>query len=136
MAEKSKPTMPFDSREEILGLESRYSYPKDEEHVRTALAEARSRGYLTVEDLSLAAEWKWRGNATKLLVCQNSEENAKEASQFAFRAKSERLRIYSLLSLIGVSWPMASVILHVAYLNSHPNGHFEESVCSGVLRRF
>ena len=82
-----------------------------EAHVRQAV----QRGYMTPADLDQVAGWKWRGSRTRDLCCGNSPEDIKEISQTAFSTKSERLKIGALLSLAGVGWPTASVILHFAY---------------------
>ena len=87
-----------------------------EAHVRQAV----QRGYMTPADLDQVAGWKWRGSRTRDLCCGNSPEDVKEISQTAFSTKSERLKIGALLSLAGVNWPMASVILHFAYPNRYP----------------
>lgn len=45
----------------------------------------------------------------------NSDERAKEITSFALASKDEFVRIMSLQILKGVSWGVASVILHFAY---------------------
>lgn len=43
-----------------------------------------------------------------------------EITAVAFSTTNERLRIGALLSLAGVEWPMASVILHFAFPDHYP----------------
>lgn len=44
----------------------------------------------------------------------------REITRFALKARSEKARIESLMILKGVSWPVASVILHFAFPDKYP----------------
>lgn len=81
---------------------------------------AAARGHMTRDDLIEVARWKWRGGATRKLCAQNTEAEVKEITSVSFAAESERLRIGALLSLHGVQWPMASVILHFVFPDRYP----------------
>ncbi len=73
-----------------------------------------------LDDLVAVAQWKWRGSRTAMLARANVPAEVEEISAVAFAAKSERLRMAALVSLQGVHWPVASVILHFAYGDRYP----------------
>ena len=73
------------------------------------LRPAWSRGYLTKREL----EWvcRWKSARAISLVRSNNHHRIRKATSAAFAASSENERITALLSLRGVSIPMASAIL-------------------------
>jgi hypothetical protein len=80
---------------------------------------ARDRGYYTLSEFRRACRWKTPRSAP--LVAQNTTSAVRAATGLALgRAESERNRIEPLLSLRGVGWPTASVLLHVAYPDLYP----------------
>ncbi len=81
---------------------------------------ARVRGHLVTDDLLHTAQWKYPGPALLKLVKQNTRLEVEEISRVSFNATTPRLRIGALLALHGVSWPMASVILHFAFPDRYP----------------
>ncbi len=91
-----------------------------DEALAQLLKVARKRGFMTQSDLIAAAKWKWRGARTWQLAAQNTENDIKEITRAAFATDNERLRITVLLGLRGVSWPMASVILHFSFPEDYP----------------
>jgi hypothetical protein len=107
------------TKAEVLDYSERYEYPGD-----TLLADslhvAAQRGYMTRSDLIEVAKWKWKGGRTRQLAGQNSEEDVQEITRVSFATANERLRIGALLTLQGVHWPMASVILHFAFPDRYP----------------
>jgi hypothetical protein len=105
---------------EVLRYSKQYDYGDGDDRLAKRLEQAVGRGFMTRGDLVAVAKWKWRGGRTRQLAEQNSEDEVKEISCAAFAAKSERLRIGALLSLRGVCWPMASVILHFAFPDRYP----------------
>lgn len=107
------------SKNDVLTYSQMYEYDEDDK-LGKRLQAAAARGHMTREDLIAVARWKWRGGRTRQLVAENTEEEVKEISGASFAARTERLRIGSLLSLRGVQWPMASVILHFAFPESYP----------------
>ena len=55
------------------------------------------------------------------LVAQNNARSVRDATRLALdETGNERERIEALLSLRGVGWPTASVLLHVAYPERYP----------------
>lgn len=81
-------------------------------------AAVNQRSHLTKDELAAVAYWKApqsSGHARK-----NSEEYVSEVTGFAFKTNNERARIQSLTILDGVSWPTASVILHLFHRDPYP----------------
>lgn len=107
------------TRDQILEYAERYDYDADDV-LGSRMEAAAQRGYMSQNDLVAVASWKWRGGRTRLLCGQNSDAEVQDVTRVSFAAKSERLRIGSLLALRGVRWPMASVILHFAFPDRYP----------------
>jgi hypothetical protein len=104
-------------RNQISFWAAQYEYP-GEERVEAVARENKGRGYLTrPEFLALC---KWKTQRTKSRVAKNSEEFIREATGIALSTRHEELRIYPLLSLHGVGWPTASVILHFWHPEPYP----------------
>ena len=73
------------------------------------LRQARVRGYLTRNELEKVCRWK---SARAIhLIKSNSIARIRTATRRALATKSERRRIEALMTLDGVSVPMASAIL-------------------------
>lgn len=104
--------------DEIPEIARRYQYPISE----TALIEMKGavlrRGHLTKDELSQVAYWKSPRSSGH--VRKNSEEYVSEVTWFALGTECERARIESLTLLDGVSWPTASVILHLFHRDPYP----------------
>src|SRR3989344_7030629 len=62
----------------------------------------------------------WKSKRPKKHYENNDDLAIEEITQFSFTAKSEEAKIKSLLVLNGVSYPVASVILHFAFPNRYP----------------
>ena len=107
------------TRKQILKLAKQYVYDADDV-LGNLMQAAKRRGYMTQDDLIAVARWKWSGGKLRQLCRENTKDEIREISAVAFSAESERLRIGALLSLRGVSWPMASVILHFAFPDRYP----------------
>ena len=105
---------------QIRKLAQEYEYPLSEDGLSRRLKKARTRGFMERDDLIEVAKWKWRGGRLRRLCEKNEDYEVKEVSALAFGTKSELLRIETLLALHGVSWPMASVILHFAFEDKYP----------------
>lgn len=73
------------------------------------LREARQRKYLTKSELERICRWK--SPRALRLIRANSHHRIRAATQAALKTKSERRRLEALVSLHGVSVPMASAIL-------------------------
>ena len=95
---------------QIRDIASRYRVTASEDELIRLRPVVTERGYLDKDDIRKVVRWK----APRVIrhAESNPEEFAREVTQFALHAREEKTRIESLLILGGVSWPMASVILH------------------------
>jgi len=80
----------------------------------------RKRRYLTKADFVKIGLWKSKRPEKNYKCKENDELTVKEITQFSFAAESEKARIRSLMILKGVSWPVASTILHFAFPDKYP----------------
>ncbi len=62
----------------------------------------------------------WKSPRQKRRYATNDDLTVRELTKFSFSAKSERAKMGALLALNGVSYPVASVILHFAFPNQYP----------------
>ncbi len=92
-------------------------YEKTEEEIKRLL---KDQSYLTRKDLIKIGEWKSKRPKRHYNSNENNESFIKEITKFSFKAKSEKAKIKSLLTIKGVSWPVASTILHFAFPNKYP----------------
>lgn len=103
---------------EIRALAERNADPADPEIERIGTA-ARERGHFTRDELLRVVEWKSQKRQLHNAI-KNDEERVIEATAVALGARSEQLRMSALISLDGVSWPTASVMLHFAHAEPYP----------------
>ncbi len=103
---------------EILQIAERYAYLYEETKLLSLRKVVLSKGYLSKVQLCLVAKWKAPRSAGHVL--KNSNKYVKEVTAFALKARDERSRIESLTILDGVSWPTASVILHLFHKEKYP----------------
>ena len=81
----------------------------DTADVVASLRQARRRKYLTKSELERICRWK--SARAMPLIRANSHQRIRAATWAALTTKSERRRLEALVSLHGVSVPMASAIL-------------------------
>lgn len=86
--------------------------------VERIAAGARARGYLTRDDLLGIIRWK--ASRALPLAKTNDADYVQAVSGVSLGTTSERLRIEVLTLLRGVSWPIASVILHFCADGRYP----------------
>ncbi len=111
------PNMRFQN-DEINRIASRYQYQETETDLMALKLKVNQRGHLTKDELIAVAHWKAprsSGHSQK-----NSDDYVEEITRFAFSTNCERARIESLTILDGVSWPTASVILHLFHQDLYP----------------
>lgn len=96
----------------------RYEYSLESEIVDEVAPRARSLGYFTRPDF--LAICRWKSPRTKPHVEANPEAYIQEVTRVAFSTPSEQLRIEVLTLLKGVSWPTASVMLHLVHEDPYP----------------
>lgn len=108
---------PFKSKEEVRCWAERYcakskceEWELEEALEKIIAPKARQLGYLNGEDLLQFCKWK---SPRALAYCKkNIETYVEDITRIAFSCQNERVRIEVLTLLRGVSWPMASVVLH------------------------
>lgn len=111
------------NRKNILRYAKRYdeqysgtSGEKVERQMKVLLKKQR---YLTREDLIKIGCWKSKRPIRHYENQENDDLTVKEITGFSFRTKSEKAQIESLLMLKGISWPVASAILHFAFTTEY-----------------
>ena len=62
----------------------------------------------------------WKSKRPRKRYKNNNDSLVKEITRFSLKTKNEEAKIKSLLIFDGVSYPLASVILHFAYPNKYP----------------
>lgn len=75
-------------------------------------------GQMTRSQLHLMARWKSERSAPRVL--HNSESDIWEVPRTPLSTDDERARIESLTILYGLSWPTASVVLHLYHRDPYP----------------
>jgi hypothetical protein len=103
---------------DVPGYAARYPAEEDDDVLALGRA-ACDRGHYTRAELIRVCRWKTPRSGP--LVRQNDAESVEAATRVALDERSaERERAEALLSLRGVGWPTASVLLHVAYTDRYP----------------
>ena len=110
------------NRENVIEWSQRYNYrykgtsdEKTEIKLKRLLEKQR---YLEQPEFIELCMWKSR-RQTKLYKT-NQNELVKELTHFSFATKNEEAQIKILMILNGVSWPIASAILHFAFPYKYP----------------
>lgn len=80
--------------------------------------EARKQGYFSRDQFLAACHWKTPRTAPR--CAENSPRWIQEVTGAALATSSEGLRIEVFTLLRGVSWPTASVLLHIAHADPYP----------------
>jgi hypothetical protein len=105
-----------------IGRVREYAARFPDEDEATAIATgraARDRGHYTRAEFVAMCRWKSPRSAP--LVALNTAAAVKKTTGVALgTASNERDRMDALLSLRGVGWPTASVLLHLAYPERYP----------------
>ncbi len=111
-------TMMEINKKNILEYEKKYDAdykPEDmlvEEEMKRLLKKQR---YLRQKELVEIGGWKSKRPLRHYRSEENDDLTVQEITKFSFNTKSEKARIGCLLALKGVSWPVASAILHFAF---------------------
>jgi hypothetical protein len=111
------PTLRFNMAD-IEDIAQGYPIPVREDDLMASRAKILQRGWLTKSELQEVAYWKAPRSAGH--AGKNTEEYVMEVTRFALAAECERTRIEVLTLLDGVSWPTASVILHLFHRDPYP----------------
>ena len=80
----------------------------------------QNQRYLTRNQFVQIGLWKSKRPKKHYLDKENDDLTVKEVTKFCFSTKSCIARIKTLLTLKGVSWPLASTILHFAFPEKYP----------------
>jgi hypothetical protein len=111
------PILKFE-KSEIPTIAGRYQYQSSETELIDLKDEIIRCGYLTKAQLIKIAYWKSPRSSKNAI--KNPEEYVSEITRLAFMSQNERVRIEVLNLLDGVSWPTASVILHLFHADPYP----------------
>lgn len=117
---------------DVRAIASRYSY-EDDAGVLEIGADARDRGWYTRDEFIHVCRWK--SPRTQPLVVQNQADGIEDAIRRALSSIDEEARMRSMLQLRGVSWPTASVLLHLAHRDPYPILDYRALEALGVNRR-
>lgn len=112
---------PFNLRmplEQVKNWACRYPCDEDSEVIDVVAPQATGRGWLTKSEFMVLSDWKSKRVRSRSQM--NSEEIIRCVTQTALSTECEELRIRVLTLLQGVSWPMASVILHFLHRDPYP----------------
>ncbi|MGD0500411.1 MAG: hypothetical protein ABSC23_18470 [Bryobacteraceae bacterium] len=105
-------------KSEVLHWAKRYSFATDTEVVGIG-ERSRLAGFYTRGDFLVVCKWKTRGRPRRHYE-RNSDEDVRLQTGIALTSADEETRILSLIALHGVSWPTASVFLHLAHKEPYP----------------
>ncbi|MDP3259519.1 MAG: hypothetical protein Q8M34_02895 [Thermodesulfovibrionales bacterium] len=97
---------------------NRYSFPRADAHLIAQNNVIQQQRYFTRGQLLELCRWKSPRAAPKAEI--NSEDFVKEVSRISLETENEELRIKVLTLLNGVSWPVASALLHFYVSNNYP----------------
>ncbi len=114
----------------IQKIAGRYKYARKENEITGLCTQIQEKGCLDKKQLQAVAKWKAPRSAGH--VEKNSDQYVKEVTSFAFSSKNERTRIEVLTILNGVSWPTASVLLHLFHKEPYPILDFRALWSAGV----
>jgi hypothetical protein len=104
---------------EINRWANRYSYPRsDRDLIETLRPAAQLQRHITRAQLLQICRWKSPRSAAKAEI--NDDPYVREITSVSFSTQSERLRIEALTLLTGVSWPIASTVLHFGDSEEYP----------------
>lgn len=95
-------------------------YPLGEDSVieNQVAPRARKRGYLTRDEF--LAICRWKSPRSRPRCERNRDSFVREVTRISLSTSEEEVKIRVLLLLSGVSWPTASVILHLCDRGRYP----------------
>lgn len=105
-------------KNQIIHYASRYSYKNEDIMCDEIAPKIQKQKFLTKDDLMFLCRWK----SPRILprANENESEFIEEVTSIALTTKNEKLAIEVLTLMRGVSWPVASVILHFGKNNLYP----------------
>jgi hypothetical protein len=105
-------------KSEIRSWASRYAYDK-EDFIELVIAPRIKTAKFATQDEFLAL-CEWKSSRPRPHFRKNSDDFIRATTYVALSSPNERLRIEVLTLLTGVSWPIASVILHWCHASPYP----------------
>lgn len=93
-------------------------YPDDDSKVLEIGRRSRTAGCYRYDDFLEVCRWKTARSQSRCR--RNTAAEVSEITSVALSASEERLRIGVLRCLVGVEWPTASVLLHLAHRDPYP----------------
>jgi len=105
-------------KNEIILYSKRYEYNNEDVMCNEISPKIQKQKYLTKDDLLFISRWK--SPRITPLAKQNNESLIKEVTSISLTTKNDILSIGVLQILKGVSWPVASVILHFGKKDLYP----------------
>ncbi len=106
------------NKKDISFWASRYDYKGDNIICNVLAPKIQKQKYLTKDDFMLLCRWK-SPRPTKQYE-KNDDYFIKEVTSIALSTTDPKLSIEILTLLNGVSWPVASVMLHFGKINEYP----------------
>lgn len=103
---------------EIGAFADAYEYGQSDVEIRKLAVRPRERGYYTKAEFLRVCYWKSR--RTQPLCASNAARHVEVITRAALTSALERVRIETVLTLRGVSWPTASVLLHFGHADEYP----------------
>jgi len=85
-----------------------------------------------IDKSQFVALCRWKSPRVLRRAMENGADLVEEATATAFAARHEALRIGNLMILRGVSWPVASVLLHFGHRDRYPILDFRALESLGV----
>lgn len=114
--ERREPRLPL---AEVRDWASRFPAAADHDPVLEEIAPTvRARGYFRRDEF--LTTYRWKTHRTIGLAEKYTDAEIADVTGVAFRQENEKLRICLLRALDGVSWPVASTLLHVGLDPSYP----------------
>lgn len=101
--------MPYERLESVLRCRLSAEEDRETAELIRQLKPARKRGYIEPEELQAVCRWK--APRAIQLIKSNKPQKIRAVTKAAFSTRSEKKRITLLISLKGVSIPMASALL-------------------------
>ena len=95
-----------------------YQAVDDEKKFLPIARAVKRRGYLAKKEFLTVCRWKTPRSQPRCR--KNSPDFIRDVTKCALSTSVERLRIEKLISLDGVGWPTASVILHFFHSDPYP----------------
>jgi len=99
------------SEDHIKCWAKKYVSPEPESSLISQQSAIKNSGFLTQDQLISVARWK-APRIIHYIKSERNSEDVKDITSFSFSVQNERIKIEVLTLLDGVSWPMASAILH------------------------